>query len=249
MPGVIVNSPAVTVSILVLAAGRGTRLGGQVPKAFVPVAGEAILCRSVRRLAGVFASRKDFEMVLAVHPEDRATHLEPLLPELTRLGLGTVVDGGKTRQESMSLALAQSHTDTELVVVHDAARPFFPVAAVREALEQARSVGAAVLAVPVPDTLKQVDAGQRVVRTLDRDGLWLAQTPQVIRQDLLRQALAAAQEDGTQETDDVALLERLGQPVAVVRSSSTNIKITTQADLVLAEALAQEEARPGGASP
>ena len=149
----------------------------------------------------------------------------------------------------MSLALAQSHTDTELVVVHDAARPFFPVAAVREALEQARSVGAAVLAVPVPDTLKQVDAGQRVVRTLDRDGLWLAQTPQVIRQDLLRQALAAAQEDGTQETDDVALLERLGQPVAVVRSSSTNIKITTQADLVLAEALAQEEARPGGASP
>ncbi len=241
-----------TVSILVLAAGRGTRLGGQVPKAFVPVAGEAILCRSVRRLAGVFASRQDFEMVLAVHPEDRATHLEPLLPELTGLGLGTVVDGGKTRQESMSRALAQSHDDTELVVVHDAARPFFPVAAVREALELARSVGAAVLAVPVPDTLKQVqqvDAGQRVVRTLDRDGLWLAQTPQVIRQDLLRQALAAAQEEGTQETDEVALLERLGQPVAVVRSSSTNIKITTQADLVLAEALAQEEARPGGASP
>ena len=245
----IVNSATVTVSILVLAAGRGTRLGGQVPKAFVPVAGEAILCRSVRRLAGVFASRQDFEMVLAVHPEDRATHLEPLLPELTGLGLGTVVDGGKTRQESMSRALAQSHDDTELVVVHDAARPFFPVAALREALEQARSVGAAVLAVPVPDTLKQVDAGQRVVRTLDRDGLWLAQTPQVIRQDLLRQALAAAQEEGTQETDEVALLDRLGQPVAVVRSSSTNIKITTQADLVLAEALAQEEARPGGASP
>ena len=231
-----------SVSILVLAAGRGTRLGGQVPKAFVAVGGEAIICRSVRRLAAVFDAAKgaeSFEMVLAVHPEDRATHLEPLLPTLQSLGLGTVVDGGASRQESMSLALARSRADSELVLVHDAARPFFPIAAVREALEQARNVGAAVLAVPVPDTLKQVDAGQRVIKTLDRAGLWLAQTPQVIRRDLLLQGLASARQKGVPATDDVALLEHLGQPVAVVPGSATNFKITTQADLALAEALVQ----------
>ena len=230
-----------SVSILVLAAGRGTRLGGEIPKAFVPVGGEAILCRSARRLAEVFVAQGGWEMVLAVHPDDRATHLEPLLPTLEGLGPTTVVDGGATRQESMARALAASSTDGELVLVHDAARPFFPIAAVREAVEQARTVGAAVLAVPVPDTVKQVDNGRRVVKTIDRNGLWLAQTPQVIRRDLLERALAAAQEDNAKETDDVALLERLGQPVAVVPGSATNIKITSQADLELAEALALQQ--------
>ena len=182
-------------------------------------------------------------MVLAVHPDDRATHLEPLLPTLKKLGLGLVVNGGATRQESMARALAASSTDRELVLVHDAARPFFPIAAVREALDKARTVGAAVLAVPVPDTVKQVDNDQRVVATLDRDGLWLAQTPQVIRRDLLEQALAAARKDNAKESDDVALLERLGQPVAVVMGSARNIKITTPADLELAEALALREER------
>lgn len=177
-------------------------------------------------------------MILAVHPNDRATHLEPLLPALEKLGLGRVVDGGQTRQESMARALAASRADTELVLVHDAARPFFPLAAVREALEKARTVGAAVLAVPVPDTVKRVGKDQRVVATLERDGLWLAQTPQVIRRDLLEQALAA---DDTPATDDVALLERLGQAVAVVLGSPQNIKITNQADLELAEALALSE--------
>ncbi len=180
-------------------------------------------------------------MVLAVHPDDRATHLEPLLPALKELGLGLVVDGGATRQESMVRALAASGADRELVLVHDAARPFFPIAAAREALEKARTVGAAVLAVPVPDTVKQVDNDHRVVATLDRDGLWLAQTPQVIRRDLLEQALAAARKDNAEESDDVALLERLGQPVAVVTGSASNIKITTRADLELAEALALQE--------
>ncbi|MHC4515699.1 MAG: 2-C-methyl-D-erythritol 4-phosphate cytidylyltransferase [Planctomycetota bacterium] len=230
-----------SVSILVLAAGRGTRLGGDVPKAFVPVGGEAILHRSVRRLAEVFGAQGGWEMVLAVHPDDRALHLEPLLPGLEALGLTRVVDGGATRQESMARALAASSGDRELVLVHDAARPFFPIAAVREAAEQARTVGAAVLAVPVPDTVKQVDDGRRVVATIDRNGLWLAQTPQVIRRDLLEHALAAAREDNAAETDDVALLERLGQPVVVVPGSATNIKITSQADLELAEALVLRE--------
>ncbi len=224
-----------------------------MPKAFVPVGGEALVCRSIRRLAAAVAplaskARQDtskgcWDMVLAVHPDDRATHLDPLLPALREHGLDRVVSGGRNRQESMARALAASNPAHELVLVHDAARPFFPFAAVREALHAARTVGAAVLAVPVPDTIKQVDDNRRVITTVDRDGLWLAQTPQVLRRDLLEEALGAARERGTQERDDVALLERLGQPVAVVLGSPANIKITTQADLEIAEALASREQR------
>lgn len=212
-----------------------------MPKAYLPVAGEALVCRSIRRLARLARTQGTWEIVLAVDPADRTTHLEPLLPRLTELGLGPVVDGGATRQESMARALAASDSDLELVLVHDAARPFFPLDAAREALEQARRVGAALLAVPVPDTVKRVDGEGRVVATVDREELWLAQTPQVVRRDLLEQALAAARQEGSQESDDVGLLQRLGQPVAVVRGSSRNIKITTQADLELAAALAAAE--------
>lgn len=224
-----------------------------MPKAFAPVGGEAMVCRSIRRLAGILGARTgkdragwkaDWEMVLAVHPADRTTYLEPLLADLEEHGLGLVVDGGQTRQESMARALAASNPQAELVLVHDAARPFFPIGAAREALETARAVGAAVLAVPVPDTLKRVDSARRVVATLDRDGLWLAQTPQVMRREVLEEALALAHEEDTLESDDVALLEHLGRPVAVVLGSPANIKITTQADLDLAEALASWEERP-----
>jgi 2-C-methyl-D-erythritol 4-phosphate cytidylyltransferase len=231
----------VSVSILVLAAGRGTRLGGPVPKAYLPVKGEPLLCRSIRRLAALVGTQDNWEIVLAADPTDRAAHLEPLLPRLEELGLGQVVAGGATRQESMARALAASNGETELVLVHDAARPFFPLDAAAEAIQKARHVGAALLAVPVPDTVKQVDDEGRVSATVNRHGLWLAQTPQVMRRDLLEQALAAAENEGAMASDDVGLLERLGHPVAVVVGSSRNIKITTQADLELAELLAAAE--------
>ena len=238
-----------SVSILVLAAGRGHRVGNEVPKAYLPVNGEALLLRSIRALAEVAASVEAAEIVLAVHPKDRRPHLEPLLPALTALGVHTVVDGGASRQESMERALSASNPDLTLVLVHDAARPFFEVAAAREALAKAQEVGAALLAIPVPDTLKQVNRAGRVTKTVERDGLWLAQTPQVARRDLLTQALEAARQAGRLGTDDMALLERLGLPVAVVPGSARNLKITTRDDLQVAEALArlQDEAPQGGA--
>ncbi|MFO1053182.1 MAG: 2-C-methyl-D-erythritol 4-phosphate cytidylyltransferase [Planctomycetota bacterium] len=224
-------------SILLLASGRGTRLRSEVPKAFVAVRGVPLVLRSARRLAQI---ADDFELLLAVHPEDRERHLAPVLGELDRAGLTAIVDGGETRQDSMRRALRASDPARELVVVHDAARPFFPLPQARLCCARALEVGAALLAIPAPDTLKLVDHG-KVDRTFDRSRVWLAQTPQVIRRDRLLAALAHADATGFAGTDDVSLCEHAAQPVAVVEGDRRNLKITTPEDLVLAEGIATAE--------
>ncbi len=231
------------VSMFVLASGRGARLGGEVPKAYVRCRGQALVVRSVARLRAV---NDHAEIILAVHPADRETYLEPLLPELEDLGLDHIVDGGATRQDSMTNALRASRPDATLVLVHDAARPFFPIEATQQALALAAEVGGAVLAHPAPDTLKRVDANGQVVATIDRTPIWLAQTPQVAQRAMLVAALEQAELDGFHGTDDASLLEHAGYPVAIVASSSTNLKITTPDDLQLAEALAAHLDRGDG---
>lgn len=230
----------VNVAILLLASGRGKRMGSATPKVYLDLGGLPILLRSLRRLALV---ADDAQIILAVHPEDRTTHLEPLLPVLEATGLTNVVDGGETRQESMQNALAACDADRDLIVVHDAARPFFPLAATRLAVHRAAEMGAAMLALPVPDTLKRVDEEFLIQETIPREGLWLAQTPQAIRRDLLEKALTQATADGLSFTDDVALLEHIGAPVEVVPSTPKNIKLTLPGDLEIAALLAELEDR------
>ena len=140
-----------------------------------------------------------------------------------------VVDGGATRQDSMRNALDACSADRELVLVHDAARPFFPVAAARQAVQRAAEVGGAILAVPVPDTLKRVDGDFLVTATVPRADLWLAQTPQVAQRAVLEKAMARATERGVTLTDDASLLEQIGVPVEVVPSTPKNIKLTVAA--------------------
>lgn len=229
--------------MLLLAAGRGVRFGGQRPKAWVGCAGQSLVRRCVSRLAALGVSS---EIVLAVQAADRQTWLEPELEALRRAGLTRVVDGGATRQQSMRLALAASDPGSELVLVHDAARPLFPLAPAREAIRRAQSVGAALLAVPLPDTLKRVAGDGRVLQTLDRRGLWLAQTPQVARRRLLEEALARAEREGYEGTDEASLLEHAGTRVEVVLGSSHNVKVTTRADLELAEQIAARQDGRGG---
>lgn len=227
------------VSMLLLAAGRGARFGGETPKAFLRLRGRTLLERCVERLAQVVPAHQR-EIVVAVHDDDRARHIEPLLPRLRALGLTHLVAGGATRQESMQRALAACDPRADLVLVHDAARPFFGVTDTRAALVRAAAHGGALLATPVPDTLKRVD-GTRVRTTVARDGLWAAQTPQIARRELMTRALAQAITDAYATTDDVGLLERLGAGVEVVQSARTNIKITTRDDWDLAEAIAARE--------
>lgn len=221
---------------MLLAAGRGTRFGGPLPKAYLPLHGKPLLLHAAERLAQAVDLRAGNQLVVVVHPDDRDTHLRPLLPALTTLGDVRFADGGDSRQDSMQRGLAAAGPTADFVLVHDAARALLPVAATRECLLAAERSGAALLAIPAPDTLKRVQDGH-VAATVDRAGIWLAQTPQVIRRDLLLRAFAHAATTGFLGTDDVSLVEHLGERVAVVPGSPTNLKITRQEDLPLAAAL------------
>jgi len=227
----------VKVALLLLAAGRSTRFGGEVPKVYLQLEGEPVLLHSARRLLQVADPRRgEGQLIAVLAAADRATHAAALVPQLQRLG-AAIVDGGPTRQDSMRRGLAAASRDCDLVLIHDAARPLFPVAAARECVRRAAEVGAALLAVPTPDTLKRVGTDGCVAGTIDRRGVHCAQTPQVVRRDLLERALANAAAAGVDATDDVALVEAIGQRVAVVAGSPQNLKITRPEDLAIAAAL------------
>lgn len=227
------------VAILLLAAGRGSRFGGPIPKAYLRLAGKTLLEHSAERLVQALGDLHRCELVVAVHPDDRASHLAACLPKLAAIDPRVpvhCVDGGSTRQESMTRCLAACPVDADLIVVHDAARALVPIAAARACVAAAAAHGAALLAIPAPDTLKRARAGM-VATTLDRTDVWLAQTPQVVRRELLARAMQHARTTGFEGTDDVSLVEHLGEPVAIVPGSPHNLKITRPEDLPLAAAI------------
>ena len=231
------------VAILLLAAGRGSRFGGPIPKAYLQLRFATLLEHSAERLLRALRDEHDCQLLAVVHPDDRTSHLTTVAPKLAALrpnGGVQFVDGGASRQESMTRGLAACAPDTELVLVHDAARALVPIAATRACVAAAAVHGAALLAVPAPDTLKRAHDGL-VAATVDRTGIWLAQTPQVIRRDLLVRAMAHAAATGFEGTDDVSLVEHLGLPVAIVTGSPNNLKITRPEDLPLAAAILAAE--------
>jgi 2-C-methyl-D-erythritol 4-phosphate cytidylyltransferase len=208
--------------LIVVAAGEGSRLGHAEPKALVPILGRPLLSWTLEALSVVpFAGR-----VIAAPPER--------IGEIRRLaGEGKVVAGGSTRSESVRLAFEAGGVAGEhVIVVHDAARPFVTRGEIEAVIGAAEDVGAAIAAVPVPDTIKSVERG-RIAGTLDRSKLWLASTPQAFRGHVLARALEA----GRDATDEASLCEELGIPVAAVPVSRLGFKITTPEDLVLAEAI------------
>ncbi len=217
-----------SVAAVVPAAGRGERLGGELPKAFRLLGGAPLLVHAVRSL---LASRHVGMVVVAV-PADRLAEVRALL------GPGvTAVAGGEHRQASVAAALAALPSDVDVVLVHDAARPLVPVSIV-DAVAGAVLAGApaVVPVLPVADTLKRVDRAGLVAGTVPRSQVWAVQTPQGFRREVLAKAHAAA--DGADPaTDDAGLVERLGIPVATVPGSPEALKITTPFDLVVAEAL------------
>ena len=148
-----------------------------------------------------------------------------------------VVAGGKERQDSVRQALAVVGEGVHLVVIHDAVRPFVTETMVRQVVEAAAADGAAIIALPMRDTVKQVGGDRVIERTIDRTPLWLAQTPQAFRRDWLEEAHRKAQAEGLAATDDAFLMEWMGYPVRVVEGSGENIKVTRPEDLVIGEAI------------
>ena len=219
----------ITVAAVIPAGGAGLRMGADRPKQFLPLAGAPLLARTV----AVFAAMEEISEVVVALP---AAHLDEgrrLLAGIPRLRL---VTGGVTRQESVARGLAALDDRVDVVLVHDGARPLVSAELVRACIEAAARDGAAVAAVPVADTLKRVEDG-RIVATVERDGLWRAQTPQAARLSLLRRAMAAADEEGFTGTDECSLLERAGVPVTVVPGAESNLKVTRPEDMMIAEAM------------
>jgi 2-C-methyl-D-erythritol 4-phosphate cytidylyltransferase len=217
---------------VVAGAGDGVRLGAAVPKALVGLAGRPLVVHAVDALlagAGITA------VVVAV-PGAAVERVRQLLAAHIPPGVSwEVVAGGSDRQESVHRALDVLPQDCGLVAIHDAARPFVTRRVVAECLRVAGERGAAVAGLPATDTVKQVAGDASVVRTLDRSAIWLAQTPQVFRTSLIRDAHRRALADGVTATDDAALIEHYGGTVWMVRGDTTNIKITTPSDLAWAE--------------
>jgi len=219
-----------TVGVAVPAAGIGSRMGG-VRKAFMELHGEPLLLRSLRPFLehpGVVA------VAVALAEEDFLNPPSWLQEADSTI---TLVRGGATRGQSVMAALEALPPSVEMVAVHDAARPLVTRAIIDRCLEAVGPERGAVAGWPAVDTLKEVDAVGRIVGTPARDRIWHAQTPQVFPRDMILRAYREAARSGMEETDDAALVERIGGEVVMVRGSSANLKITAPGDLALAEVL------------
>jgi 2-C-methyl-D-erythritol 4-phosphate cytidylyltransferase len=228
--------PAPTAAVLV-AAGSSTRMGpatGGERKPFLELAGRTVLehaCAAFDTVPAVTA------LVIVAHAEDveRLERLSASSPALAKVS--AVVPGGATRAESVRLGVRAAPPEAELIAVHDAARALIEPATIELAIATATAQDAALVAIPVRDTLKRSEDGERASETVAREGLWAAQTPQVFRADTLRELTARAEAEDFLPTDDAALWERWVGPVPLVQGEETNLKITTPADLAIAAAI------------
>lgn len=221
------------VGVVIVAAGAGMRAGADEPKQFRWIAGKPMLLHSVH----AFQERGDVGMVVCVLPRDRAGDPPPWLfqCDLERM---LVSVGGPERGDSVANGLEDLPEELGIVLVHDAARPLVPAGMIDRVIAQARRGTGAVPALPVTDTLKLAGADGRVSSTLDRAGLWRAQTPQGFPREMIVRAYTEARAARAVGTDDAALCERIGLPVVLVEGSERALKITSERDFARAEALA-----------
>ena len=218
------------VTAIIAAGGRGARLGGAQPKQFLLLGGRAILQRSV----DAFVASDRIDDVIVALPRDLAGRA----PEYLRSGSKPVqiVEGGDRRQDSVANAFSMVSSRADLVVIHDAARPLVTGDLIGRTVDAAARFGAAIAALPATDTVKRSNADRVIVDTIPREEIFLAQTPQAFRVDVLRAALAQARVGGD-ATDEAMLAERAGHPVHLVDGDPRNVKITTAEDLATAERL------------
>jgi len=220
------------VGVIIVAAGSGSRTGSQELKQFRWVAGKPMLLHSIQ----TFQARTDVAMVVCVLPREYVGDPPPWIfqSDADRLLLSV---GGRERSESVANGLEDLPSECEIVVIHDAARPLVTSETIGRVIDEARQGNGAVAALPVVDTLKRVDTHGKVIETVDRFGLWRAQTPQAFPRKIIERAHREAREADRMATDDAALCEQIGLPVVVVRGSERAQKITEENDFALVEAL------------
>jgi len=220
------TKPREWISTIIPAAGMSLRLPGKPRKPFLKMLWHTLKA---------FANLADIsEFIVALHADDLHKFEKSQFQSLLKGKTLKTVKGGRSRSASVQAALRVLDARATLVAIHDAARPLVAKSLIRQVIDTARARGAAIAAVPVTDTIKAVDRRLRITQTVPRENLWLAQTPQVFRKKIILEAYRQA---ASPATDDASLVENLGYPVYVVRSSPANLKVTTEEDLLLPGAL------------
>ncbi len=221
-------------AVIIAAAGKGRRMNHSLPKQYLPLEGKPILAHTLINLSKI----ETVNSMTLVVSEDRIDWCkEKIIGKFNIKKVDRIISGGNTRSESVKNGLESLNKNTKIVAIHDGVRPFITTSIFNNIIKHTKEFGAAVCAIPLRDTLKNVSGKSDIVSTQDRKGLWLVQTPQVFKYSLIMEAYKKAEEDGVQATDDAGLVERLPHPVKIVEGSSFNIKITTPEDLILAEAI------------
>jgi 2-C-methyl-D-erythritol 4-phosphate cytidylyltransferase len=232
-------------AVILPAAGKSSRFKDREKKPFTLLDGRAVWLRTVEQ----FVTRDDVcQCILVVAPEDREMFRSRYQANIAFMNV-QIADGGRERFESVANALKLVKPEAEFVAIHDAVRPCITETLINAVFAEAAKSGAALLGIPIADTVKQVNDKQKVTGTLPRQGLWLAQTPQVFRREVLLAAFADRGKLGQHITDDAQLVEASGHAVAMVEGASTNVKITSKADLFLAEAVLKSAPKPKAKGP
>ena len=222
------------IAAIVPAAGRGSRMDHRLPKQYLPLGGTPIIARTLMALESFPAID---EILVVVRGEEKEYFHREIVRKYNLSRVSRIIAGGERRQDSVYNGLESTGEDTAFVAIHDGVRPFITEDIFMETIAQATLHKAAVVAVPVSDTIKVAKRHGFTGTTLPRDRLWAVQTPQVFERGLILEAHRRARKENFMGTDDASLVERMGCPVKVVEGAPENIKITTPGDLIIAEAI------------
>lgn len=233
-----INSDAIIVS-----AGKGQRFGAGIKKQFLSLGGKPILSHTLAPFERCPLIR--FVLVV-VGEEDLEYCLKEVIEPYHYRKVLKIIPGGKRRQDSVKKGIEALPEDTEIIVIHDGVRPFVTQEMIEASIQEATHSGAAVMAVPVKDTIKVATPDGIVLHTLERSSLWQVQTPQAFQATILRKAYSTSNLEEISVPDDATLVERLGIKVHLLPGSYSNIKITTQEDLMLAQFILQMESKSKG---
>jgi 2-C-methyl-D-erythritol 4-phosphate cytidylyltransferase len=223
------------ISAIIVAAGKGTRMGPNVDKLWLEVAGRPVIAHTWRQ----FNDAACIGEIILVVRDGMQPHFSELAGKYDFQKPFRIVVGGAERQDSVWNGLAAVASGTEIVAIQDAARPCTTSQLIADTIQAARETGAAVAAQPVTDTIKETGDGKVISRTVDRSKLWSVQTPQTFRLEVIRRAISTAREKKLVLTDDTAACELIGQPVRLVKCATPNPKVTVPADLPFIESLLQ----------
>jgi len=222
------------VSAIIVAAGQGIRMKGTMRKQYLDLSGRPVLAHSIM----TFDSCSLVDEIFLIIPKEDVEYCQKKILSLLDLNNQiNLVCGGAKRQDSVYNGLQAINKNTDTVVIHDGVRPFIQPEELEQCILGSKKYGACILGSPTSDTLKRVDKSDIIETTLSRENIWLAQTPQVFRFDLILKAHETARRDGYVGTDDASLVERLGENVKIINGGRFNIKITKKEDLAIAKAM------------